>query len=1047
MRLDGVVVGSIDRPALGGHHTRSCRTPLVPRSTSLLTRVPVTQRVDTRNAPGGKRERVQLETPAPPSAVTSPSTQNQEGAPALGASASRGRIASFGPFRLYASQRVLEKNGKPLKIGSRALDILLTLLERAPEVVSKRDLIQRAWGTLVVDDVSLRVHVAALRKRLGVGGPTDGYITNVPGRGYCFAGEVTWTAPGATPRNTLTAAPQLPREPLLIVGRDNVVRELTAQLKKRRFVSIVGAGGIGKTTIALALAHRMLSEFQGGVHFLDLAGLEDPRLLARMLASQLSLVAVSEHALPVILTFLREQRMLLVFDSCEHIIEAVATLTENIFRDAPQVHILATSREALHAEGEQVHHLPPLACPPANAESLTAAEALGYSAVQLFVKQVANSGHALELTDAEAPIVAEICRRLDGIALALELAASRVGVHGVQGTASLLDKHFRLLWHGRRTALPRHQTLSATMDWSYNLLSDTERLVLRRLAVFVGGFSLEAALDVAAEGLDPAELAETLAALVEKSLVILDSETALRYRLLDTTRTYASRKLTESGEALKIVRRHCEQLISVLGKFDATVWGAPPPGSLDFFALNLSNIRAALGWCFSDQGDTGLGVRLTSASAALFIHRGLMAECVAWTGRAIGALDASIKGTRLEMELQACFASSLIVTRGNSPTTQTALIRALDIATLLNMAPMQLYTLHALYRWQARSGDFRGFEELTDRLDNIAKQIADPLADVTAHGFCAVAYFFTGDNRQVARHAQIALTAPVHLSRLNPASFGHLNRVRHILANNLWVMGYPDQAAAMAKEAIEESEALNHPPTLCYVLMSTVVISLERGDLQRADELIQRLAAIATKHGLLTYVRAAGGWQGRLAVSRGELSRGIQLLQAAIASLHEDGYELYRPALSGVLAEGLAKSGQRELAYSTICEAVTWAETRGRKLHFVELLRVKGEILTSLSADDSARGEAYLLQSLELARQLGLLSFELRSSISLARLWSDRGEIKRALEVLDPTFHRFSEGFRTRDVVEAANLLEHLRSKNAAIKKDRGKRSEDSRPA
>jgi len=381
------------------------------------------------------------------------------------------------------------------------------------------------------------------------------------------------------------------------------------------------------------------------------------------------------------------------------------------------------------------------------------------------------------------------------------------------------------------------------------------------------------------------------------------------------------------------------------------------------------------------------------------------------------------------MELQACFASSLIVTRGNSPTTQTALIRALDIATLLpNTAPMQLYILHALYRWQARSGDFRGFEELTDRLDNIAKQIADPLADVTAHGFCAVAYFFTGDNRQVARHAQIALTAPVHLSKLNPASFGHLNKVRHILANNLWVMGYPDQAAAMAKEAIEESEALNHPPTLCYVLMSTVVISLERGDLQRADELIQRLAEIATKHGLLTYVRAAGGWQGRLAVSRGELSRGIQLLRAAIASLHEDGYELYRPPLSGVLAEGLAKSGERELAYSTICEAVSWAETRGRKLHFVELLRVKGEILTSLSADDSARGEAYLLQSLELARQLGLLSFELRSSISLARLWSDRGEIKRALEVLDPTFHRFSEGFRTRDVVEAANLLEQLRS-------------------
>src|SRR5271169_5224436 len=450
------------------------------------------------------------------------------------------------------------------------------------------------------------------------------------------------------------------------------------------------------------LAHRLFSGFQGAVHFLDLAAIEDPRLLPGMLASQLGLAAITDKQLPVILMSLREQRMLLVFDSCEHVIETVANLTETIFRDAPQVHILATSREALRAEGEHVHHLSPLACPPENAESLTAAQALGYPAVQLFVQHVVNSGHALELADTDAPIVAEICRRLDGIALALELAASRVGIYGVRGTASLLDKYFALLWRGRRTALPRHQTLGATLDWSYNLLSDTERLVLRRLAVFVGGFSLQAASEVASESLDTAEFTETLATLVEKSLVSSESSPMRRYRLPDTTRAYAWKKLTESREDQQIARRHCEQLISVLGKSDATVWGAPPAGSLDFFVLNLSNIRSALGWCFSDQGDTGLGVRLTSASAAFFIHRGLMAECVAWTGRASGALDAPIKGARLEMELQACFASSLIVTRGNSPTTQTALIRALDIATLLNTAPMQLYILHALYRWQAR---------------------------------------------------------------------------------------------------------------------------------------------------------------------------------------------------------------------------------------------------------------------------------------------------------------------------------------------------------
>ena len=997
--------------------SRSARVPL-------LTSPPMIRPVDNSELSRGRPQQ-SLEAPKPAATV------DEENGSASHPSALRGTIASFGAFRLHAAERVLEKDGKPVKLGGRAFDILLTLLEHAPEIVSKRDLIRRAWGTLAVDDVSLRVHVAALRKCLGHGEPSGAHITNVPGRGYCLIGEVTWLARAGIASDATAAAPGLPREPLLMVGRDQVIAELTARLRTQRFVSIIGAGGIGKTTVALALAHRLSSEFQGAVHFLDLAPIEEPRLLSSMLASQLGLMSIADQQLPLILASLRDRRMLLVFDSCEHIVESAANLTESIFRDAPQVHMLITSREALRAEGEQVHHLSHLACPPDNAETLTAEQALGYPAVQLLVQHVANSGHALRLTNTEAPIVAEICSRMDGIALALELAASRVAVHGLRGTASLLTRHFGLLWRGRRTAIPRHQTLSATLDWSYNLLSDTEQLVLRRLAVFVGGFSLRAALDVASETLEAAAFTETLAMLVEKSLVSPEGSPTMHYRLLDTTRAYALERLIKSGEDQRLARRHCEQLIASLEQFRATIWGAPTAASLDFFLSNLGNIRAALAWSFSGQGETPLGVRLTSASAALFIHRGLMTECATWTGRAIGALDPSNKGTHLEMELQACFASSLIVTRGNGSTTQSALIRGLDVATLLDAAPMQLYILHALYRWQARSGDFRGFKQLTDRLDAIARQIADPLADVVAHGFYTVAYFFTGNNRQVARHAEIALAAPVNLSRLNAASFGHLNRVRHVLANNLWVMGYPDQAAAMARQAIEESEALNHPPTLCYVLTSTLAVSLDRGDLQRAEELTQRLAEVANKHGLLTYTRAADGWRGRLAVLRNELSRGVQLLRTAIVSLHEDGYELYRPHLSAALAEGLAQSGQVELAYSTICDALTWAETRDRRLHCVELLRLKGEILNALAKDATARGEIYQLEALELARQLGLLSYELRGSIGLARLWAHQGDRKKALELLYPTFRRFSEGFQSRDLMQAASLLEQLRSKEA----------------
>jgi predicted ATPase/DNA-binding winged helix-turn-helix (wHTH) protein len=950
-------------------------------------------------------------------------------ASAVGRSALPGTIALFGPFRLYAIERILQKNGTPLKIGSRALDILIMLLERAPEVVGKRELMRRVWGQLVVDEVSLRFHVAALRKQLGDMERSGSYVKNIPGRGYCFAGAVRWAGAAPTPKTARTTATPLPREPLLIVGRDNTVRELTALLKRQRFVSIVGAGGIGKTTIALGLAHRMRDEFAGAVHFLDLGTVEDSRLPASLLASQLGLVVVSANPLPIILEFLREQRMLLVFDSCEHLIDAIATLTENIFRDASQVHILVTSREALRAEGEQVHHLAPLECPP-YAESLTATQALSFPAVQLFVKQVAHSGHEFELTDADAPIVAEICQRLDGIALALKLAAARVGAHGVQGTAALLDKQFRLLWRGRRTALPRHQTLSATLDWSYNLLSPTEQLVLRRLAVFVGGFSLEAALDVIVEGLDPAALTETLATLAEKSLLTSDRTAATRYRLLDTTRAYAWQKLTEGGEDLKIERRHCAYMIRESERFGAAIWAPPSPGSMEFFVLNRGNLRAALEWSFSDHGDAALGTKLAGASAFFFFQADLLPECAAWTERAIGALDTSSKGSRLELELLACFATSLMVARGNAPAAHTALLRALDVAERLNAAPTQLYVLHALYMWQIRSGDLRGLGELGDRVATVAKDIPDPLPNAIAHGFFALTCFFTGANREVRRHAHISLTAPVHLSKFNLESFGHPYRVRAMLVRNLWVLGYPHQAMATAEETVQEVANLDRPETLCFMLMICGMVPLETGDWQKAEELIQRLSIIASKHHLLIYTQVSIGWQGRLAVSRDNPSQGVELLQTALAALHEDGYELYSPHLSAALAEGLAKTGQRELAHSTICEAVNWADTRGLILNLIELLRVKGEILISMSQQSAGGdGEACLLRSLQLARERGLLSLELRAGISLARLWADRAREDTALEILEPIFNQFSEGFQTRDLVTASSLLQQFRSR------------------
>jgi predicted ATPase/DNA-binding winged helix-turn-helix (wHTH) protein len=468
-------------------------------------------------------------------------------------------LICFGPFRLSVTERVLEKEGVRVRLGSRALDILIALVERPAEVVTKKQLFARVWPDLVVDEGNLRYHVSALRKALGEGVSGTRYVTNVSGRGYCFVVPISRAAsPPTLLSNSLAHSPVgLPPSPTRMVGRDETVQLISEELIARRFLTIVGPGGIGKTTVATAVSRAMLAAFDGAVHYVDFGPPGPPPLVPNRVASTVGLTGNFDDPLAAVPAFLRDRRMLLVLDSCEHLVETVAPLVERIFREAPEVHILTTSREPLQVEGEQVYRIHPLAFP-ADDESLTATQALAFPAVRLFVERAAEHGSGFELNDADAPIVGKVCRRLDGIALALELAAGRVGVHGVEGIASLLDGPCRLLWQGRRTASPRHQTLSAMLDWSYILLPESERMIFRRLSVFVGAFSLEAAqFVVAGDILEREQVAEAIAGLVTKSLVAVETNrSGTLYRLLDTTRAYVLAKMIDSGERNTIAQRH-----------------------------------------------------------------------------------------------------------------------------------------------------------------------------------------------------------------------------------------------------------------------------------------------------------------------------------------------------------------------------------------------------------------------------------------------------------------------------------------------------------
>ena len=424
-------------------------------------------------------------------------------------------VLSFGPFNLFLTERLLEKAGEAIPLGGRAFDVLIELAERAGQVVTHKELLSRVWPGIAVEGANLRVHVAALRKALGDGRDGARYITNVAGRGYCLLVPVTRSrirpSVSVVDITTTDRVQKLPPRLTRMVGRDDTVRALVQQLQTWRFVSIVGPGGVGKTTVAISVAHALIDGFQDAVFFIDLAALTDPHLVPTAVLSALGFVVQSRDPLNGLLAFISDKKILLVLDNCEHVIDVAATLAERVISHAPQAHILATSREALRVEDEHVHLLYSLDCPPEDA-GLTAQEALRYPATQLFMERAASGGYGAELSDIDAPIVARICRRLDGIALAIVLAAGRVGTHGIRGTAELLDHRFSLLRHGRRSAPPRHETLNAMLDWSYNLLSEREKIVLCRLSVFVGDFTLQAASSVAsARVVDEADVIDTVA--------------------------------------------------------------------------------------------------------------------------------------------------------------------------------------------------------------------------------------------------------------------------------------------------------------------------------------------------------------------------------------------------------------------------------------------------------------------------------------------------------------------------------------------------------
>ncbi|MBT8765365.1 ATP-binding protein [Metapseudomonas boanensis] len=466
-------------------------------------------------------------------------------------------VMEFGPFHYYVQRRLILQGDRPLRLGSRALDILHLLLEHAGNVVSKETILARVWPTTVVEEINLRVHIAALRRALSDGKGGKHYIANIPQRGYSFIADVQLTSADELAPHEPNGKPlhNLPGRLSPIFGRDAVVDELIRKLPTRRLMTLVGAGGMGKTTIALRLAELLLPHYHDGVYLIDLSVLVDPTLVAAKVARTLGLAPLSEHDPCDLGRYLNSRHLLLVLDNCEHLIENCAALIEGLLRNAPRLTILATSREPLLTDGECVQRLDGLTIPP---RSLALEAAIGCSAVQLFVARVEAHLPGFVLREQDVAVVIEICRRLDGIPLAIELAAAQVGMLGLRGLLGQLEHCLQLLTHGRRTAASRHQSLRATLDWSYALLSPSERTVLQRFSVFKAALSLDMALSlINCMQLQEAQVFEAITQLVAKSWLEVEMiDSVVHYRLLNTSRTYALEMLRGSDENRQVLQRY-----------------------------------------------------------------------------------------------------------------------------------------------------------------------------------------------------------------------------------------------------------------------------------------------------------------------------------------------------------------------------------------------------------------------------------------------------------------------------------------------------------
>lgn len=939
----------------------------------------------------------------------------------------------FGRHRVVPHRRALLTDGVDVTVSGRPFDLLLALIERRDRVVLKDELMRLVWPGRVVEEGNLTVHIASLRKLLG-----DDVISTVSGRGYRFVAPVEEDASDSgvltashAPAGTLPSEGRRTNVPLAsspLIGRNSAIAAVTSLVEAHRVVTLVGVGGIGKTRLAVEVGRQISDRCRDGAWVVELGPLASGGLIPSAIASALRLdIAGCADPVAGVAMALESREMVLVLDNCEHVIEPAARIVEALVRASRNLRVLVTSREGLRIEGEALYQVIPLAVPATGVSCPP--NLLAYSAVELFVARASAAQQSFPVDEDSLVQVASICRRLDGIPLAIELAAARATALGLRELLDRLDDRFALLTGGRRTALQRHQTLRAALDWSFELLREIDQAVFRRLAIFAGDFSLDAALHVGTDdAIDNNDVVDSITNLVAKSLIALEVEGgAVRYRLLETTRAYALEKLNLSGDRDLTARRHAEHHRNLFERAMSEWQSDNTAEWLAVYARRLDDVHAAIDWASSPGHDAAIGAELTAAAVPLWIELSLIDEGLSRTERAIAALETSRHQTKKHMMvLYAALARLQLYSVKSFKICGDAWAKALSVAKELQDEEYQLHILWGAYAGSMTGGKFPAALDIANKFRQTARTIGK--AEVLiGHRMIGTALSRLGDQVTARMHTDMMLEEyDPPIGNSHSVMFGGDQRAlaRGTLARILWLQGFSDQAMAEVRQSCKLID--QDVSVLCHRLITFACpVALWSGNLAEAKQYSEILQEFTAER--VSEMRDHGDCiAGEISLTEGDAETALYLLKRAVTSIRQRGSVQHLTWQLMVMARALSGIGRTAESVAALDEALHRCERFGEGWCRPELIRIKADILVQGAADITPAIGRKLTNALVLARRQGARAWELRIATTLARLRVEEGRNDLAADVLKPVYGEFTEGFSTPDLRGARAVLQQL---------------------